>query len=68
MARHWSAFVAVSERQARALDHMADEHGFGDGRAILMHLASVSASKLSRMHRLDVQRLVDQAFEQYGRK
>jgi hypothetical protein len=87
MARHWSAFVAVTEKQARALDKMAAAHGVCDGRTLLQLIDSgitpeqyaqmdgtetyrklTSSSKIGRYGRLTIQRLVDQAFEQYGRR
>lgn len=67
MARHWSAYVAVSERQARALDKMADAHGIYDGRSLLMQIDGCSSSKLSKYDRPTIQRLVDKAFAQFGR-
>jgi len=67
MAQHWSTFVNVTDRQARALDKMADAHDFRSGRELLMDIAGCSSSKLSKMDRLTIQRLVDEAFTKYGR-
>lgn len=66
MAQHWSRFVAVTERQARALDKMADAHGKYDGRSLLMEIGGYSSSKLGKLDRPTVQRLVDKVFAQYG--
>lgn len=68
MAQHWSNFVAVTERQARALDKMADAHGFRSGRELLCEVAGgISTSKLSKLDRLTVAGIVDKAFAEYGR-
>lgn len=67
MARHWSAYVGVSEKQAYALDKMAEEHDFYDGRELLCSVASCSSSKLGKMDRLTLRRHLDEAFEKYGR-
>lgn len=69
MARHWSRFVpCVSERQAMALDAMAEAHGMGDGMGLLEHLTGCSRSKVGRMDRLNLKRVIDRAFREYGRK
>ena len=47
MARHWSGFVAgLSEKQAAALDKMAEAHGLGNGMDLLMRLTGCSSSKV----------------------
>jgi hypothetical protein len=68
MARHWSAYVGVTERQAYALDRMAKEAGFADGQRLLTEVGSCSSSKLSKMDRPSLRALIDECFEQYGRK
>jgi hypothetical protein len=67
MARHWSVFVAVTERQARALDKMAGAHELGDGMALLMEVSGSSRSGVGRMDRLTVARHVDECFKRWGR-
>jgi len=68
MARHWSVFVdGISERQAMALDKMAEAHDLGDGMDLLMSLTGYSRSKVGRMDRLSLRKYIDQAFAQYGR-
>lgn len=67
MARHWSAFVAVSERQAYALDKMAADAGIGDGMDLLMEISGKSRSKIGKMDRLTLRHMVDEAFSKYGR-
>jgi hypothetical protein len=68
MARHWSVFVGgLTERQAAALDKMAEAHGIGDGMDLLMRLTGYSRSKVGRMDQLSLCRYVDQAFRQFGR-
>ena len=67
MARHWSAFVACTERQARALDKMAEAHDIGDGMDLLMSLTGYSRSKVGKMDRLSLSSVIDRAFREYGR-
>lgn len=67
MARHWSAYTAgVTEKQAMALDRMAKPHGYSNGQALLMDLANVSASKLSRMDRASLRPYLDEAFDRFN--
>lgn len=68
MASHWSRFVSVSEKQAYALDKMAEEHGIGDGMDLLMKLTGNSRSKVGKMDSRSLRLVVDQAFKEYGRK
>lgn len=67
MAKHWSTFVSCSEKQARALDKMAEAHGLGDGMDLLMKLTGNSRSKVGRMDKLSLARVIDRAFKEYGR-
>jgi hypothetical protein len=68
MARHWSVFCSgISERQAMALDKMAEAHGKGDGMSLLMELTGYSRSKVGKLDRLSLRRYIDRAFEEYGR-
>lgn len=67
MARHWSAFVGVSEKQAYALDKMAEAAGKGDGMDILMEATGYSRSKVGKMDRLSLRHAVDKCFKEYGR-
>ena len=63
MARHWSTFVAVSEKQARAIDKMVRDNDLrGDGCDLLARVGKCSRSKVGRMDRLTVQGLVDEVF------
>jgi hypothetical protein len=67
MARHWSAFVAVTEKQARALDKMAQDNGYGDGMDLLMEVSGDSRSKVGKRDRLTVAGYVDECFKRFGR-
>jgi hypothetical protein len=68
VAQHWSKFVAVSSKQAYALDKMAEEHGLGDGMDLLMKLSGMSRSKVGKQDALTLRQFIDQAFKEYGRK
>jgi len=68
MARHWSSFVSVSARQARALDKMAEATAeFGDGMDLLQEVSGSSRSGVGRMDSLTVSRHVDECFARWGR-
>lgn len=64
----WAKYVAVTDRQAYALDRMADENGFADGAELLADVAEVSRSKLSKMASYQLRKAVDDAFRTYGSK
>lgn len=66
MAQHWSKFVDVTPRQARALDRMAHDHGIGDGMDLLMQIAGLRRSKVQKMDKLQLAGLVDECFREYG--
>ena len=67
MARHWSVFCrGVSERQAMALDKMAEAHDKGDGMSLLCELTGNSRSKVGRMDRMSLRKYIDEAFALYG--
>lgn len=69
MAQHWSRFVSgLSEKQAGALDRMAEANGKGSGLDILMELTGYSRSKVGKMDRLSLRPFIDQAFKKYGGK
>jgi hypothetical protein len=67
MARHWSSFVQVSEKQAYALDKIAEAHEIGDGMDLLMKLTGNSRSKVGKMDRMSLRPVIDRAFKEYGR-
>lgn len=68
MASHWSKWFgrALSQKQASALDRMAEKHGFRDGGALLVEIAGTYQSKLARMSSLQLRPYIDEAFEKYG--
>lgn len=67
MARHWSVFVSgVTEKQAYALDKMAERHNKGDGMDLLTEQARCSRSKIGKMDRLSLRKYIDQCFELYA--
>jgi hypothetical protein len=69
MARHWSRFVSgVTERQAYALDRMAQEADKGNGMALLMEVLGCSSSKVGRTDSIDMRKAVDECFRRWGRK
>lgn len=65
MARHWSVFVAVTEKQGMALDRMARDAGMGDGMDLLMQLTGKSRSKIGKMDRASLRPVLDEAFDKY---
>jgi hypothetical protein len=67
MARHWSAFVSCSDKQAYALDKMAEEHDLGDGMSLLMKITGNSRSKVGQMDAISLRHAIDKAFKEYGR-
>lgn len=69
MARHWSAFVpGITERQAMALDKMAEAHDVGDGMDLLMRISGYSRSKVGKCDRGRLRPYIDEAFSRYGRE
>lgn len=68
MAKHWSTYVSgVTEKQAWALDRMAEAHGIGDGIDLLMKVSGHSRSKIGKLDRLTLRPILDECFETYGR-
>ena len=67
MAQHWSRFVSVSEKQAYALDKMAQDAGIGNGMDLLMKLTGYSRSKVGKMDSRSLRLVVDEAFKTYGK-
>lgn len=72
MARHWTTYTtaALTDRQIRALDAMADAHGLSDGLDAVAKANGLSRSKASRelANRFQAKRLVDETFRKYGRR
>lgn len=69
MAKHWSTYVPnLTEKQAWALDKMAEAHGLGDGMDLLMKVSRCSRSKVGSFDRLTMRKYVDECFSTYGRK
>jgi hypothetical protein len=66
MAAHWSRYVPnVTDKQAYALDRIAEDQGHRDGKALLCDLAGgVSPSKLEKVMSdwPRAKRLIDEAF------
>lgn len=67
MARYWSTYVAVTEKQASALDQMARANGYSDGIALLSEVSGASRSKIGKSDRLTVKSWVDECFQRFGR-
>jgi hypothetical protein len=74
MARHWSNFVEVTDRQAYALDAMADENNKGDGLDILRETLAESQDKetaskyqVQKLEGYPLRKLIDACFKKYGR-
>jgi hypothetical protein len=70
MARHWSVFVSggLTEKQAWAIDKMAEDAGMGEGINLLMDVSGCSRSKVQKMDRLTLRKFVDAVFKKYGKK
>lgn len=67
MARHWSAYVpTVTERQAYALDKMAEAAEKGDGMDLLMWATGCSRSKVGKLDRITIRHALDKCFKGYG--
>lgn len=62
MAQHWSAYAAVTAKQAYALDKIADRHGKQSGRELLCDLAGCSSSMLSKIDAVTMRHFIDEAF------
>lgn len=62
MARHWSAFCRVSEKQGIALDRIARDHGLADGMALLQQLTGNSRSRIGKMDYASLRPYLDEAF------
>jgi hypothetical protein len=68
MARHWSLFCSgVTERQAVALDRIAEDNDLSSGMALLMQLTGYSRSKVGKMSWMHLRPIIDRAFKEYGR-
>jgi len=67
MARHWTEYTgaALTPRQIRAMDVLAERLGYGDGLSLLAHANGVSRSKAGRMLRnsFQAQQMADKAFQ-----
>jgi|GEM_PF-2598047 len=67
MARHWTEYTgaALTPRQIRAMDVLADRLGYGDGLSLIAYANGVSRSKAGRMlgNSFQAQKMVDKAFQ-----
>lgn len=72
MARHWASYAGqgLTDKQVRALDLMAAEHGFSDGLALIAEANGLSRSKANKQMSEDrhkARQMLDAAFANYGR-
>lgn len=67
MANHWSSNIPhITEKQAYALDRMAEAHNLGTGLHLLLKVSGRSSSKLAKSDRLTMRRYIDECFKLYG--